>query len=115
MRGRGPAALFALVAVVTLAVRQAEHTFLQNRVFAVPKGEREAESLRIVADSGQAVLAPTISPAAGVIVRKIFPSVAVGRVILSHRAPLALREVWPPLLPIVLTELAFVEALLFRV
>ena len=50
-------------------------------------------------DAGDAVLAPAIGAAAGVVVREVVPGVAVRAVVLAHRAPLALAQVRPPRLP----------------
>ena len=107
--------LLHVLAVVALAVGQAEEPLLQNRIAAVPQRQRQAEPLLVVADAGDAVLAPAIGPAAGVVVREVIPGVAVGAVILAHRAPLALAEVRPPLPPGLLAEAIFFEAVLFRV
>ena len=51
-------------------------------------------------DAEQAVLAPAVGAAARVVVREVVPAVAVGRVVLAHRAPLPLGEVRPPALPV---------------
>src|SRR5665213_4082798 len=62
---------------------------------------------------GEAVLAPAIRAAAGVIVRKIFPRGAAGRIILAHRAPLPLGQIWPPAPPVLPAGLVFRLALFF--
>ena len=67
-----------VLAVVALCVRQAEKSFFENRIFAIPERERKTEMLPVVAETGEAVLAPAIRAAAGVVVRKIFPGVAAG-------------------------------------
>src|SRR4029077_7748439 len=56
--------------------------------------------LRDVAEPGQAVLPPPVSPRPRVIVRQVTPRVAVGAVVLPDRAPLALADVRPPPVPI---------------
>ena len=60
--------LLDVLAVVALAVGQAEQPLLEDRVLAVPQGQREAEPLLVVGDAGQAVLAPAIGARAGLVV-----------------------------------------------
>src|SRR2546425_9526596 len=91
--------LLCIFAVISFAVRESENALLENRVFAVPQRERETEALLVVANPGDAVLAPAIRAAAGVVVREIFPGVTVRRVILAHRAPLAFGKVWAETTP----------------
>ena len=43
-----------------------------------------------IGDAADAVFAPAVRAAAGVIVRQIFPGVTVRAVVLAHRAPLAI-------------------------
>ena len=91
--------LLDVLAVIALAVGQAEQPLLQDRVSAVPQGQREAQPLAAVADAGDAVLAPAVGARARLIVREVLPGVAVRAVVLAHRAPLALAEIRPPQLP----------------
>src|ERR1700742_573376 len=53
----------------------------------------------IVTPAGNAVLAPAIGPAAGVIVREMLPCSPVRAVVLADRAPLALAQIRPPAPP----------------
>ncbi len=92
--------LLDVFAVVALAVGQAEGTLLQDRVAAVPQRQREAQHLVVVADAGQAVLAPAVGARARLVVAEIVPRVAVVAVVLAHRAPLALAQIRAPLLPV---------------
>ena len=46
--------------VVGLAVGETENAFLEDRVEAVPQGERKAKMLLVVGKSSQTVLAPVI-------------------------------------------------------
>src|SRR4029079_18720641 len=91
--------LLDVLAVVALAVREAEHPLLEDRVRAVPQGEREAEALALVGDAGDAVLAPAVGARARLVVGEVAPGVAVVAVVLAHRPPLALAEVRAPRLP----------------
>ena len=60
--------LLDVLAVVALAVGQAEQPLLEDRVLAVPEREREAEPLLVVGDAGEAVLAPAIGARARLVV-----------------------------------------------
>src|SRR5204863_587190 len=93
--------LLAVLAVVALGPRQTEQALLEDRIAAVPQREREADAALAVADPEQAVLAPAVDPAARVVVREVRPALAGRRVVLAHRAPLALGEVRPPAPPVV--------------
>src|SRR5439155_8239008 len=99
-----------VLAVIALAVCQTKEPLLQNRVLAVPKRKRETKTLLIVADAGQTVFAPAIRTAAGMIVRQVFPCVAVRAVIFTHCAPLAFREVRTPEFPVFLPGGVLFEA-----
>src|SRR5271165_6475686 len=88
---------FDILAVVALAVGQAEQPLLQYRVLAVPQGEGETQPLVVVAKTGEAVLTPVVGARASLIVGEVVPRVAVLAVVLAHRAPLALAEIRTPL------------------
>ena len=88
--------VLGVLAVVPLAVRQAEHALLEDRIDAVPQGEREAQALTVVADPCDPVLSPAIGARARLVVREVVPCVAAGAVVLPHGAPLALAEVRAP-------------------
>ena len=114
MRRRGVEVVVELLdvlAVVALGVGQAEQPLLEDRVAAVPQRQGEAEQALGVADAGDAVLAPAIGPAAGVVVREVVPGLAVRAVVLAHRAPLPLAEVRPPAPPGMLRATGFLQAL----
>src|SRR5271165_1503379 len=53
----------------------------------------------IVAQSGEAVLAPVIGARTRLVMAEIVPRVAVLAIVLADCAPLAFAEVWPPLSP----------------
>ena len=91
--------LLHVLAVVAFAVGEAEQPFLEDRVLAVPQGQREAEALLVIGNAGDAVLAPAVGARAGMIVGEEIPGVAAFAVVLAHGSPLALAEVGPPLLP----------------
>ena len=70
-------AFFHVLAVIALAVGEAEEPLLQNRILAVPQRQRETEPALAVGEAEQPVLAPTISAATGVVVWKILPARAL--------------------------------------
>src|SRR5262249_10659413 len=102
--------LLDVLAVVALVAGEPEQPLLDDRVALVPDREREREPALPVADPEQAVLAPAVGAAAGVVVRERVPGVAVRRVVLAHRSPLALRQVRPPALPVLLAARVLLEA-----
>ena len=114
IRGRGIEVIIELLdvlAMVALGIGEAEEAFLEDGVLAVPEREREAEMLPVVAEAGEAVLAPAIRAAAGVIVGEIFPGIAAGGVVFAHRAPLAFGKVRTPAPPVGRAGFGFREAL----
>ncbi len=107
--------LLDVLAVVAFAVGQTEGALLQDRVTAVPQRQREAQHLVVVADAGQAVLAPAVGARTRLVVAEVVPGVAVGAVVLAHRAPLALAQVRAPFLPVGLAGARLLEPALFCV
>ena len=91
--------LLDVLAVIALAVGQAEETLLEDRVRAVPERQGEAEPLLVIGDAGQAVFAPAVGARARLVVAEVVPGVAAFAVVLADRTPLALAEVRTPLLP----------------
>jgi hypothetical protein len=90
---------FHILAMIALSIGQAKQTLLQNRILAVPHGDRKAQQLAVVTQSGEAVLAPVIGARSCLVVGEMAPRIAVRAVILTHRTPLALAEIRPPLSP----------------
>src|SRR5215813_13628039 len=88
--------LLDVLPVIGLAIGQAVHPLLEDRVLAVPQGERKAQSLLVVADTGEAVLAPVIGARPGLIMSEVVPRIAVLAIVLADRAPLALAQIRPP-------------------
>src|SRR5690349_5517538 len=106
-------ALFHVFAVIALIAGEAEEPFFEDGIAAVPQREAEAHHLVTVADSADAVFAPTISTRTGVVVRKILPGRAVGAVVFANRAPLALGKIRAPALPMFLACARFFQAMVF--
>jgi hypothetical protein len=104
-----------VLAVIALGAAESEQALLQDRIAPVPQRDREAQARLTITDAEDPVLAPAISATARVIVREVVPRVAVGRVILAHRAPLSLGEVRTPALPVVLAPRVFEETLGFGI
>ena len=106
--------LLHILAVIALRIGQAEQPFLQDRVLAVPQGEREAEDLPVVADAAEPVLAPAIGPRPRLVVREVVPGIAAGAVVFAHRAPLPFRQVGAPAAPGGIAVTALGKASMFR-
>ena len=107
--------LLHILAVVALPVGQPEQPLLQDWITAVPQGQGQAQALLVVADAGQAILAPAVGPAAGMVMGKEIPGGAAGAVVLAYGAPLALAEVRAPLAPRLPAEAVFLQPLLLFV
>jgi hypothetical protein len=100
--------------VIPLGPRQSEEPVLLDRIAAGPESEREAETSLTVRDPEDAVRAPAVGTAARVIVPEVLPAVPELGVILADRAPLALRQIGPPALPVLLAPGVFREPRGFR-
>src|SRR6516225_4833292 len=90
---------FDILAVIALGIGQSEEALLQDRVLSVPQGNSKAQPVVVVAETGEAVLAPVIGTGAGLIVGEVVPRITVLAVVLADRAPLSFAEIRPPLLP----------------
>ena len=91
--------LLDVLAVITLAVGQAEEALLEDRVLAVPQSQGEAKSLLLIGDAGQAVFPPAVGTRARLVMGEVVPGVAAFAVVLADRAPLPFAQVRSPLLP----------------
>src|SRR5262249_36172406 len=107
--------LLHILAVIALTVAEAEQALLQDRVLAVPESEAEAEPLLVVAEAGDAVLAPAIGAACGMVMGEIAPGIAISAVVLAHRAPLTIADIGTPFPPGLLALPRFLQALPFGV
>lgn len=92
--------LLDVFAMIAFGVVQAEQALLENAVVFIPQRQPQAPVLGLVGEPGQAVLAPAIGTAAGMFVGEVAPGIAIGAVVLAHRAPLSFTQVRPPLAPV---------------
>src|SRR3954453_5186770 len=99
-----PPVLLGILAVIALGARQSEDPFLQDGVAAIPQRQRQTQPLTHIRYTGQAVLVPAVGTRPGVIVWERRPCIATFAVILTHRTPGALGEVWTPLIPLARRE-----------
>ena len=76
-----------VLAVVAFVTCEAENALFENRVTLVPQRDSKAEELSAVADASEAIFIPAVCARAGLIVREVFPCVAMGTVIFANRAP----------------------------
>src|SRR5437016_7583453 len=89
--------------MISFRTGQAEKSLFEDRVTAIPNGQGKTEPALAVGDAEKSILAPTVSAAAGVLVREMVPGLAVWRVILAHDRPLALAEIRRPAFPALLS------------
>src|SRR5271170_1637269 len=90
---------FDVLAVVGLAVRKTERTFLKDWIFAIPQGHAKAQQLLVIADAGKTILAPVIRARSGLVMGEVVPGIAVLAVIFSNRTPLPFAEIGSPFSP----------------
>ncbi len=88
--------LLDVLTVVALGIGQAEQALLQDRIPLIPQRDSQAQPLFVVADPGNAVLAPPVRARPRLVMTEIRPGVFVLAVVLPDRPPLALTEVRPP-------------------
>ncbi len=88
-----------VLAVVTLAVGEAEEALLEDGVLTVPQRQRKAEVLPVVGNACEPVLSPAVRPRPRLVVAEVVPCIARVAVIFTHGAPLPLGEIRSPLLP----------------
>ena len=69
--------LFDILAMIAFAVGQAEESFLENRIFAVPERSAKHRTLMVVGRCRQSVLTPAIGAGPGLVVGEVIPGVAV--------------------------------------
>ena len=103
---------FDILAVISLGAGQPEHAFLEDRIASVPQRQGKTDILVAIADPGDTVFAPAEGPAAGVVVGKLIPGIAIGAVIFTHGSPGAFAEAGPPFFPIGLTLPVCFESLM---
>eukprot|EP00048_Salpingoeca_helianthica_P012880 m.189738 g.189738 ORF g.189738 m.189738 type:complete len:423 (-) comp15433_c0_seq5:99-1367(-) len=96
--------LLAIFAMVALGAGEPKEALLQDRILVVPESDAKTKPALTVTDAKQSILSPPICTRASVIVRKIPPACTIGRVVLAHSAPLPLRKIWSPPLPVFLAS-----------
>jgi hypothetical protein len=99
--------------MIAFRVGETKQALFQNGIALIPEGKCQAQSLFDIAEAANAVFAPAIRAAARVIVRQIFPGVAVSAVILTHGAPLSFAQVRAPEFPTGGAEAILAQAGLF--
>jgi hypothetical protein len=70
-------------------IARLEETLLEDRILAVPQGQREAEALFVIGNAGQPVFAPAVGAGAGLIVGEIIPGVTALAIVLEDGSPLS--------------------------
>jgi hypothetical protein len=108
-------ALLDVLAVVALGVGEAEHPLLEDRILSVPECQCQAEHLPIVAEAGNAILAPAVRPGTRLLVGEVGPGVAAVAVVLAHRPPLPLTQVRSPASPRHARSVGLFQSVLLRV
>jgi hypothetical protein len=63
--------LLDILAMVAFAVDEPEQAFLEDRILAIPQGQRKAQGLVVIAEARQTIFAPAIGARTGLIVREV--------------------------------------------
>src|ERR1019366_3836122 len=103
--------IFAVVSFVTC---QSEKPLLQNRIPPIPECHRKTNPLQNVANSSDAVFAPSVGARTRGMVWKIFPRRAIWTVIFADRSPLSSAQIRSPALPVDFAQVRFFQPLIFR-
>src|SRR6516165_3026763 len=104
-----------VLAAIALVAGQPKGALLEDRITAIPQCQCKAQTLLLVAQSAQPVLAPAIGSRAGLVMAEMSPGVAVCAVVLAHRPPAPLGQIGPPQAPVRGSGPLLVEALLLGV
>src|SRR3974390_2551500 len=100
--------------MIALVAREAVETLLENGVFAVPERQSKANHLVPVANAAAAVFSPAIGTRVSMFKGKELPGRSVCAVVFPDRAPLTLREIGAPALPMLLAEASLFKAAIFN-
>src|SRR5215510_985096 len=92
--------LFNVFTVIAFTSGETKQPLLENGIFSIPQGERKADQLMPVGNTGDAVFIPAVCSRPGVIMRQIVSCRAVSAVILADCSPCALAEIGAPTLPV---------------
>jgi hypothetical protein len=117
MRRRGveiEVVLLHILAVIPFVSVESEEALLENWIAAIPECQTEADKLMAIADSGDAILSPAISPRARMVVWEIFPGGAARAVVFANSSPLPLGQIRTPALPIFFPGARLVEPPIFH-
>jgi hypothetical protein len=108
-------ALFHVFSVVTLRTSEAEESFFQDAVIAVPQREGKTQILITITNACDSIFIPAVGAGSRMFVRKVVPSVSVCAVVFADCSPRALAEIWAPVLPVDLVLVIFLKAQLFAI
>src|SRR5207302_6911756 len=103
--------LLHVLAMVAFRTGQTEKPLLENRITAIPEGQRKANPALTISDAEQSILSPAISPTSGMVMGKMMPGIPVGRVIFADHRPLTLCEIRTPTLPVLFSGRVFRQTL----
>jgi hypothetical protein len=102
-----------VLAVIAFVAGETKEPFLQNRIAAVPQGQREAHHLVPVADSGDSVFSPAVGTRTRMIVGQKFPGSAAGAVVFADGSPLTLGKIRAPPFPVLFSSAIVFQADIF--
>jgi hypothetical protein len=94
-----PPILLHVLAMISLRPGKAEHALLQDRINAIPQRQCQTQIMMNIRQPGHTVFIPSVRPRPRMIMRKETPGITAVAVVLAYRAPGALGEIRPPLIP----------------
>ena len=69
--------------MVPLVPGHTEETFFEDIIDAIPEGDGEAETLVVVRNTGNTILAPPVCTGTSMVMGEVTPSVAIAGVVLT--------------------------------
>src|SRR6266705_3703109 len=99
--------------MIPFAPGQAKNAFFQDRIVAIPQGQRETNLLMTIADARESVFIPPVNARPGHVVWEIVPRRAIRAIVFTHGSPSALAEIWTPAFPMLRRLTGFFQPLLF--
>jgi hypothetical protein len=73
-----------VLSMISLMAGDTEQTFFQDRILAVPEGKSKTDTLMIVRNTSDAVLAPPVCTGTSLFMREVTPGITIRGIILAN-------------------------------
>src|SRR5437588_1354164 len=94
---------------------ETKEALFQDWIASVPKSQREAQALVIIANTGDSIFRPAVHARACVIVREVVPGSPIGAIVFARISPGAFCEIRPPAPPVFLSGHVLLDSFAFGV